>query len=327
MPNIIINNYCNLSCPYCFANSILTEKNINIELSQIDKILNFIKKDNTDIIKIGLIGGEPTLHPQFIQILDKIKDFHNTYQYESFSVLFTNGINLESFINNIPYNMRILININNITNQIQLNQLYKTLNELYKINWLQDFHTTNLFPFPKVILGCNICQEIDNYDFFWNIFEKYPDINKYIRVSVASPNKTFQKINKEEYYKSLIKKFLIFINTSQKYYLNILNDCNQIPLCFFSANELKNINFNIFQLPFQSSCNPSIDINANFEATCCFGSNSYINCDYFDNLHELEHYFNSKIIIPKIENRSNLTCQKCQQFQLAKCQGGCLAFN
>ena len=35
MPNIIITNYCNLSCPYCFANDIIQTKKHNITLDEL----------------------------------------------------------------------------------------------------------------------------------------------------------------------------------------------------------------------------------------------------------------------------------------------------
>jgi len=46
----------------------------------------------TDRTRIGIIGGEPTLHPQFEEILNIITNFSN--EYENQYILFTNGIKL-----------------------------------------------------------------------------------------------------------------------------------------------------------------------------------------------------------------------------------------
>ena len=68
MPNIAITNYCNLKCPYCFANDMINEQKKNIELNNYIKLLHYLTEYN-NIKEIGIIGGEPTLHPFFKEIL------------------------------------------------------------------------------------------------------------------------------------------------------------------------------------------------------------------------------------------------------------------
>ncbi len=70
MPNIIINNYCNQKCSYCFANKNMEQtlqKNMN--LFTFLKILKFLKSQNDTNVRI--LGGEPLLSPHiknFLQI-------------------------------------------------------------------------------------------------------------------------------------------------------------------------------------------------------------------------------------------------------------------
>ena len=63
--NIAITNYCNLKCPYCFANKFIESEKQSITEDQLDKILDFLFYSNLNKYKhkIGIIGGEPTLHP------------------------------------------------------------------------------------------------------------------------------------------------------------------------------------------------------------------------------------------------------------------------
>ena len=63
---------------------------------------------------IGLIGGEPTLHPEFINILKQTNAFCSFTK--SHSILFTNGILLNKYLPYIGPNMSILININKLKN-------------------------------------------------------------------------------------------------------------------------------------------------------------------------------------------------------------------
>lgn len=105
MANIVLTTYCNLHCPYCFADKMIKQEDIkNIDLVQFKKILNWLDGDG----RIGLIGGEPTLHPQFKEILEIISNYNQDTEF----ILFTNGIYLEQYIPFLPKNLSILINLN-----------------------------------------------------------------------------------------------------------------------------------------------------------------------------------------------------------------------
>ena len=76
MPNILITNYCNRECSYCFAKDKVNKQNVNgvnrnrnLTLENVDLIINFLKQSNHSVFSI--LGGEPTLHPQFTQIVDR----------------------------------------------------------------------------------------------------------------------------------------------------------------------------------------------------------------------------------------------------------------
>ena len=60
--NIIINNYCNLTCEYCFAKDVMEEQRQQMTLEQFQWALDFLDASNDGNIRI--VGGEPTLHPQ-----------------------------------------------------------------------------------------------------------------------------------------------------------------------------------------------------------------------------------------------------------------------
>ena len=79
--NIAITNYCNLNCPYCFANKFIDSEKQSLNENQLDKILDFLfySKLNKYKYRIGIIGGEPTLHPQFQDIVNKIVSICNKY--------------------------------------------------------------------------------------------------------------------------------------------------------------------------------------------------------------------------------------------------------
>jgi uncharacterized radical SAM superfamily Fe-S cluster-containing enzyme len=74
MVNIDLTNGCNLNCPICFASSNATGRLCEISLKQLDKML-----DDTMKIRpyppscMQLVGGEPTIHKDFIEAVRHIK--------------------------------------------------------------------------------------------------------------------------------------------------------------------------------------------------------------------------------------------------------------
>jgi uncharacterized radical SAM superfamily Fe-S cluster-containing enzyme len=65
---IEINDECNLTCPVCFANSS-PQRTRHRTLSEVDSMLETLvaSEGNPDLVQIS--GGEPTIHPQIVEIL------------------------------------------------------------------------------------------------------------------------------------------------------------------------------------------------------------------------------------------------------------------
>jgi MoaA/NifB/PqqE/SkfB family radical SAM enzyme len=85
-PNILITNFCNQNCPFCFASNEMRGKRAKREMSMPDfrKALRKMKKESVSTVK--LLGGEPTLHSKFGEILAlSCRDFSHVQ-------VFTNGI-------------------------------------------------------------------------------------------------------------------------------------------------------------------------------------------------------------------------------------------
>lgn len=320
MPNIALTTYCNLHCPYCFADKMIQTEDIkNISLEKFQKICNWILKDKPkeQIGHIGLIGGEPTLHPQFKEILSVTEDIF--IKENCGGVLFTNGVYLEEFLPYIPERLHILINLNSPTamNQDQWARLNNTLDEIYDLGWFK----------TKVTIGCNICIEIDNYDFLWDIVDKYN--LRFIRVSVTAPTKEKYKKDKDAYYTSLIPKFLNFVKNAKKHNIKLHRDCNWIPKCYYdNIEDLKIIN-EVCEKENKTAphCGPVVDITPDFTASACFGAYEIVDCNLFKTYQDLEYYLLNKIIMPKFIKNCGGKCSSCKDHELFLCQGGCLAFS
>ena len=67
LPIIEITNHCNLECPICIVQN---RNNYNMTLEEFGKILDGLVEKEGNLETINLSGGEPTLHPEFLEFLD-----------------------------------------------------------------------------------------------------------------------------------------------------------------------------------------------------------------------------------------------------------------
>jgi radical SAM protein with 4Fe4S-binding SPASM domain len=69
LADIQITTKCNLHCPHCYAESSSEGKNIGWE--DLNLALDVFEKEG--IFQVALGGGEPTLHPRFIEIIETVR--------------------------------------------------------------------------------------------------------------------------------------------------------------------------------------------------------------------------------------------------------------
>lgn len=69
---IEICDYCNLSCPICYAESGPTRQQFR-SLEQIEQMLDAVVRNEGEPDVVQISGGEPTLHPDFFKVLELAK--------------------------------------------------------------------------------------------------------------------------------------------------------------------------------------------------------------------------------------------------------------
>lgn len=313
MANIAIVNYCNLKCPYCFADDMIQEEMAAITLEDYKKILSFISR--TPKNHIGIIGGEPTLHPDFIEILKETNKYCK--ECNTSATLFTNGIELDKFLPYIGERIGILINCN--SPKFQSSELFKkqreTLDHLDSLSWFD----------TKVSCGCNIHPGCDDYSYIWEIVDRY-HLN-HLRTSVVSPAACYAewRKDKEGYYMMMKPKFLAFCEDARKHNCRLNIDCGHIPMCYFTEEE-KELVLSTCDNCDIGFCEPVVDITPSFKATACFGSYDPVDIRDFNDLIELERFLLLKKSYARAEANCTGKCTTCKKHKLLQCQGGCLGF-
>ena len=69
---IEITEHCNLTCPVCFAESSPARTSFT-PLAKIEKMLDALVESEGEPDLVQISGGEPTLHPDFFEILDAVR--------------------------------------------------------------------------------------------------------------------------------------------------------------------------------------------------------------------------------------------------------------
>lgn len=118
--NIILNSYCNLKCNYCFADEYM-EETVKTPGKSMDK--DYFTGEMLPKIKtapvINFMGGEPTLHPDFVEIFSGALD--QMIPYSNLGV-FTNGLMPDKVLDLLEQTIGVNGSIkNNITFSVLLN--------------------------------------------------------------------------------------------------------------------------------------------------------------------------------------------------------------
>lgn len=315
MANIAVTTYCNLRCPYCFADDMIEQTHRNIDLDQFRRILQWIARTPNN--HIGIIGGEPTLHPQFSEILKEVNNY--TRELRTSCTIFTNGIHLDQYVPEIGNAIGLLININAPENMAP--EKWRALNScLEHLNLLGWFIPGR----AKANIGVNLWPDRDNYDFIWDIVDRYKI--DHVRCSVSAPITDEYRNRKQWYYTAMKPIFMDMVNKAKEREVRLGADCNQIPDCYFNKEELDLI-YSVMDGRHNGICNPVVDITPNFTATACFGCYDPVDCSEFETLMDLERYLLHRKTFPRVEANRTGKCLHCHNHDLLVCQGGCLAFS
>lgn len=316
MANIAVTAFCNLRCPYCFADEMINEQTANITLERYHEILDWLSR--TPENHVGIIGGEPTIHPQF----DKILEETNRYcrEVNTSATLFTNGIMLDKFVDKIGNAIGILINCNHPDGMTadQWRQFCNTMEHLHLLDW---FHPGR----ERANIGCNLYAERTDYDYIWAIIDKYNI--KRLRVSVTAPITDEHRHNKEKYFEDMKPIFMDFVDKATERQIILGKDCSQIPDCYFTRQEMDRI---LKVMPDKMEphfCEPVIDITPQFTATACFGCYSPVDCREFPTVIDLRRWLLHNRSFPRMRENATGRCKKCKQHELMMCEGGCLGFS
>lgn len=318
MMNILLTEKCTNYCPYCFAKERMVNSPAKsfISLEAFNEILDFLCKSK--VRNVNLIGGEPLIHPNIVEIINMVNKI-DTIRSVS---IFSGGIiplekvrQLSSCL--IPEKYNIVVNVNNKEDYLDKHHSQIMTNIEYLRNLGFD-----------LTIGYNIYKESFNYKEIFEICD-YLEIYK-IRWSIAYPGieKNTQFIHPTRY-NAIRNRVYQFIVDAHERNFELTIDC-QLPLCFFTEAQIPKILFLYPQfLEKLGKCFPAIDIGVDLKVWRCFVLHDDVkgNLKDFNNIKEIYQFFKIKTDNFFFYTESPEYCTNCEYWERKLCQGGCLSFN
>lgn len=319
MANLMLTTQCNLNCRYCFANEFVNKQRDEMSFENFMWCLKFLSVNPKE--RIGLIGGEPTLHPQLKEMLAAIIDS----PFES-ACLFSNGILINQYFNELRNSkFQILINLNDpkVIGETNYQKIMSNMDEM--IN--------HLYMKEQVSFGLNLYYMNQDYTYILDALKRFKQ--KKLRVSVSVPNIDFEKkVNSIKYFKSMmpvvrrLMKDIIEIGVAPNF------DCNYIPRCILTSEDEEFLKLhcdvmqysNIYKM--SPICSPVIDILPDLQVVRCFGMSDLYKVDIrdFDNSKDLRRHFLFEVDALAYHILPTEECENCKDYRAGKCSCGCYAY-
>jgi len=220
MANVLLTTKCNLHCAYCFAQQKLQDScNQTMSLADVAKVIEFLKRSGHPVFRA--MGGEPTLHPQFPQIVKlaleagmRVDVLSNATWPESYNTLF-NRIS--------PQRLFFLLNIDHPDNYPPKiwDKIQRNLAEVAR--------------HENVTLSFNVFETRPLYEYILDLVRRY-SIHK-VRMSFSLPvlgaGNTHLKLEEQ---KGMAPFVVDFVRRAKALNVDVKMD-NVVPLCMFTHEQ------------------------------------------------------------------------------------------
>ncbi|MFB3886405.1 MAG: radical SAM/SPASM domain-containing protein [Thermodesulfobacteriota bacterium] len=314
MANVLLTQRCVRSCPYCFAKDHMARSLSDDILSWDDLIYlaDFIETSGEQ--HVSLLGGEPTLHPDFVNFVLYLLE-------RKISItVFTSGIISEVTLNEMAsalkgYSEEHLHFVCNL-NEPDLSPP----GEGERIRpFLERFGN-------RTVASFNIYHLNFKLDFLFQSINQY-GLSRQIRLGLAHPiTNSENKFVSIHSIRRVIERLFSYTPHFQRFRISPFLDCG-FPMCAFSDEQLGTL-YRLRGGDIRFGCSPAFDIGPDMTVWCCFPMSSYHKKSIFefDSIKEIIHFYQARLNTIRIEAGGIYeACDDCQYREEDKCAGGCVA--
>lgn len=263
--------------------------------------------------RISLLGGEPTLHPEFIDMVFYL--IERNFQI----VVFTSGIMSERRLEE--------------TRQAFADLSHDKLSFVCNVNDPQKSPPKEnqkverfLKAFGKYItLGYNIHETDFNLDFIFQYINQY-GLKHFLRLGLAHPILGAKNVHVPVAdFPKMVKQLISYLPLFERFRVRPSFDCG-FPICIFSDAEIGRF-FKVFS-DLKFGCGPAIDIGPDMTVWSCFPLSTFHKKSIFefDTYQDVIDYYLHLHESVRVESGGIYeACDDCLYRQDGLCSGGCLA--
>ncbi len=334
MANIMVNEACNLRCPYCFAEEFVNKNTQEMTVEDFRTALDFAMSDKDDR-QVGIIGGEPLLYTH----IDEVMRIALSDPRTEIVMIYTNAVELDRLAPEIllAKKFRMLVNCNS-PEDMGAKAFEKMRQNLLRFE--REFMGEGRFR-----LSVNIYKPDFDYSYVMKLVEEIGfDV---IRLSISVPQ------NGDLGGRPPLDYFVEMKHTAMKFVADMIQlgvltgfDCNFLPPCVLTHDEfdtmmdVKDVFYRELSQQYSEmfwqraivcemhNCTPVIDILPDLRAIRCFGMSEYTKQDIrdFKDINELRRFYVNQVDLPAQNKWADDRCADCYSREIGSCSGGCLIF-
>ncbi|MBU0730130.1 MAG: radical SAM protein [Proteobacteria bacterium] len=310
MANIFITNYCPRKCSFCFAKTRIgkssRESSSNFMTREnLRKVMDFLELSNEK--QLRLLGGEPTLHPEFLSIVDEAIG-------RGFRVhIFTNGMMPRKVADGLaehdPEKISFLCNVSP--------QAKDTKEQRARVHYALEKFGSHLQ------LGVTLTEPEMEYEYLLDYIDRYK-LSRHIRIGIAQPIVGAENSHLGTgLYRETGKFIARMALECEKRDVLLGFDCG-LTLCMFSEEEIGILAK--CSEGFKCVCGPIIDIGPDLDVWSCFPLAEVLNTklEHFKTRNQIASFYND-LLHPYKQLGAMGDCVLCKYKKRNQCTGGCVA--
>ena len=308
MPNLMLTTRCNFECAYCFGMDFMGSEQPARDMSRETflGLLAWLRKSPFPGHVVHFMGGEPTLHQDFVWMVE-------TAYHERFTLaIFTNAATQKApeYADLLQqFDIRWIVNVNPPESRTTEHD--------------QHLRDTLQILGEKVTLTFNMTPEPVPYEWLLDLIFTY-NLRKNIKVGFVLPTLSHRnQYLKQEDYPETASRVVEFASLCETFEVSLEYECG-IPWCALTPHQLGvlwHCNSKFF-----SSCNSILDMTPDGRVIYCLPL-AHLHGIPFQ---EFEHYPAAKrwyeqTLNPYRPLGSTSQCFSCQLLRVGECRGGCLS--
>lgn len=323
-PNLYLTNLCNRLCNYCYAQDWITNDEENAQhmsLTNLDIIIHWLKTSGINTVQ--LIGGEPMLHPNILDVVKKLLQSDIVIH-----TILTNGLgNTELYKSIMSFdtkeNIKWLVNVDHPSTYAK--EEWDLLNRnLELLKWMNAEKLLGHNPLDKeafqLQLAITFIEPDQDYNYIIDLAKEYHV--SFIRFANSQPSSN--KLNRYVDFDNLIElkpTLMRFIRDCVREGIMMSLEC-LLPPCIFTGEEWRLI---LLVTPnLRSLCTPLIEIFSDLTVAYCFNMRKILPNYKLKQMNVNEIYRKNIEDSSKYRDYPMPRCVDCHYFINRICQGYCL---